>query len=133
MIFNLLNLFKKMGGNKMSKLWIFKKKSSMMKYNWRKIILHHSLTKDGNVVDTQAIRKYHINTNKWFDIGYHFCVDMINGEYEILIGRPLVTHGAHTRGQNKVGIGICLIGNYDKTHPSKEALNKLSELIIKFK
>lgn len=98
---------------------------------WEYIIVHHSLTKDGNTVSWQAIRKYHKDILKWADIGYHFGIEIINGEIEILFGRSLLKDGAHTKelGMNQKGIGVCIIGNFDLVAPDGAALLKLKELI----
>lgn len=94
-----------------------------------KIILHHSLTKDQQVVDFDAIKRYHINTNKWADIGYHYLIELVGNEYKILKGRDENTAGVHTSGQNANSIGICCVGNFDETVPPDAQLNKLVELI----
>jgi hypothetical protein len=77
------------------------------------IVLHHSLTKDGNVVDSPAIRKYHMETNGWGDIGYHFLTELVNGEYKVVEGRSLLRQGAHVKGFNNISLGICMVGNFD--------------------
>jgi len=113
---------------------------------WKKVCLHHSLTKDGVVADWQAIRRFHtswriggtIVTEKeareairngeknvvapWLDIGYHFGVEKVNDHYEILAGRPLNISGAHCTGQNNIAIGLLFVGNYDIEDPPQEML-----------
>ena len=118
---------------------------------WKYIVIHHSLTKDGKVVDTQAIRRYHMSwayrnnivsrekamqliasgkrvKRPWIDIGYHFVSEtIINNDWEILVGRVLNQVGAHTRGRNRDSLGICAVGNYDIIKPPEELIMKLSK------
>ena len=78
------------------------------------IIMHDSLTEDGQTVSWGSIRKYHVETNGWSDIGYHAGIELIGDRYEILTGRMLGREGSHCPGFNRIGVGICLIGNFDE-------------------
>ena len=87
-----------------------------MKNNPQRIILHHSLTKDGKIGESfSAIKRYHTKTLGWSDIGYHLVLEYVNGKLKWFEGRALVTRGAHCREQqmNFKSIGICVVGNFD--------------------
>lgn len=94
-----------------------------------KIIIHHSLTKDGDVVDYDAMKRYHVNKKGWRDIGYHYVIEKVGDSYKIIKGRDEKMIGAHTKGENANSIGICLVGNFDIAPPTKEQLEKLYELL----
>jgi hypothetical protein len=95
-------------------------------------MIHHSLTKDGETVSWGAIRRYHVETLKWLDIGYHFGVELVGDDYEVLVGRPLTMQGAHCyqEGMNRVAIGVCCVGNYDEGPPPEEMLRILGRSLI---
>jgi hypothetical protein len=77
------------------------------------IVLHHTwkpsaaqYQKDGTI---RGIQNYHMDDNKWSDIGYHF---LIGPDGVIYQGRPETVVGAHST-PNTGKIGICLIGDFD--------------------
>jgi len=104
-IINMCTVFEKIRNYKTDKIWTH-------------IIIHHSLTKDGLVVDSEAIKKYHIEVKGWIDCGYNWLAENVNNEMAYIEGRLMTMYGAHTKGMNHCAIGICLIGNYDIVEPT---------------
>lgn len=73
----------------------------------RGIVIHTVGVRGDTTAD--AIRKYHVEHNKWADIGYHLVVRK-RGEVEF--GRMMTRYGAHTQGANDT-IGIVVTGDGD--------------------
>lgn len=65
----------------------------------------------------------------WEGLGYQYA---IHKDGEIWKGRPEHYHGAHVSQQNInfKSIGICLVGNFDATLPTKEQEDSLKKLIL---
>lgn len=89
------------------------------------LVIHHSLTADGTTLDTEAIRRYHVEVNGWNDIGYHYVIERVNGTPGIYEGRPVEQYGAHCKEarMNALSIGVCIVGNYDLAPPDDELLS----------
>lgn len=90
--------------------------------NPKKIILHHSASKETNV---ESIDSHH-RDNGWSGIGYHY---FINKEGEIYQGRPEGAIGAHAYKNNTDTIGICLEGNFEEELVTEKEYNSLIELM----
>ena len=75
----------------------------------KRIILHCSATREGQELDADTIRSWHL-ARGWSDIGYHYVVKL-DGSIEP--GRPLHRIGAHAKGHNADSIGICYVGGLD--------------------
>jgi N-acetylmuramoyl-L-alanine amidase len=96
------------------------------------IMVHHSLTADDEALSWQAIRAYHTVFNKWDDIGYHYGVEKLGNEYEVLGGRPESDVAAACREgkMNEKAIHVCCVGNFDKVPPSPQLLAKLVKYVL---
>jgi len=90
---------------------------------WRYIILHHSATDRGSADIFDRMHRAH----GWDELGYHFVVgngtDSGNGAVEIGSRWPKQKHGAHCKvvghpEYNDVGVGVCLVGNFDHYSPT---------------
>jgi len=103
------------------------------------LVIHHSETGGGNV---EFIRYCHTAKPPdgfgWNDVGYHFVIGngKPNGGWKksedgkIEIGRPESAIGAHAKGFNSNSLGICLIGDFDKTNPTDNQLCSLVKLLV---
>ena len=90
------------------------------------VIVHHSITpRDLNANITESSfnnshkrRGFPKSTKGWY-IGYHF---VVFGDGEVRQYRKDNETGAHCRegSMNFKGVGICMVGNFDKEVPSKE-------------
>jgi N-acetylmuramoyl-L-alanine amidase len=93
------------------------------------IIVHHS---ERTIDFPLFIKMRHMYLRHWEDIGYHYLIGgnspfTINGK--LYFGRSRELIGAHAIGYNRNSLGICLIGNFDKTNPSKNQLLTLSSFL----
>ena len=100
--------------------------------NWKRIIAHHSAIKYGNAkVYDRAHRKRGMENG----LAYHFVIGngIDSGDGEIEIG-PRWTRqlpGGHVKNHNVnlISIGICLVGNFEATHPSKKQMAAFTQLV----
>lgn len=100
----------------------------------KRIIIHHSATKDGQaVLDYNSFKNYHIKTMGWKDIGYHWVIEEFNGKIIATKGRDEWHHGVHCPKHNYASIGICFAGNFEKTIPSEEMYAKGRALIAEIR
>lgn len=95
------------------------------------IVIHHSLTVDSvKLSNFGAIRRYHVQSKNFDDIGYHFVIELLGGEPVKRTGRSIEMMGAHTLGGHNNMIGICIVGNFDKTVPPVKILAKTVWLVV---
>ncbi len=97
---------------------------------WTYIIIHHSQSPDtGQTYSWDEIESWHVKDNGWSQIAYNFGIEKDDtGKLVYCIGRGLDCIGAHTKGMNEIGIGICLVGNYDLKEPTDTQYWMLAEL-----
>lgn len=103
------------------------------------IMVHHSLTEDGATVSWGAIERYHKETQKWADIGYHAGIELVGADasspeaYQALIGRREDwTAAACLEGDmNRLALHVCVVGNYDLAPPPANLLDRLCSRILR--
>jgi hypothetical protein len=105
--------------------------------NWEFVVIHHSATLSGSL---ESIHREHQSRrdgsgNPWLGIGYHFVIGngagMADGQISSTFRWKQQIHGAHSGSlqYNDRGIGICLIGNFEKSRPSPAQLEAVTELL----
>jgi N-acetyl-anhydromuramyl-L-alanine amidase AmpD len=99
---------------------------------WKYFICHHSGLKHGNAA---VYEREHRRRGMENGLAYHFVigngVDSEDGLIEI--GQRWIKQikGGHVKSDemNEVAIGICLVGNFDETRPTKKQVAALCELV----
>lgn len=99
---------------------------------WKYIVGHHSATKYGNA---EIYERNHRRRGMQNGLAYHFVigngVDSGDGEIEVGPRWKKQLEGGHVRSRevNLHGIGICLVGNFQETHPSRKQINAFTRLV----
>lgn len=106
---------------------------------WKFIVLHHTAADKG---DVESIHQTHLarkdgNGKPWLGIGYHFVIGngqgMPNGEIEPTFRWRQQLQGAHAGASdpkyNQNGIGIVLIGNFEKSPPTRPQVVAVRKLV----
>ena len=102
---------------------------------WRWIVVHHSASDTGSAA---AFDQFHRDGRHWDELGYHFVIGTgggsSDGAVEVGSRWPKQKWGAHCRvGDNEeynyCGIGICLVGNFDRRRPTEAQMASLARLV----
>jgi hypothetical protein len=99
---------------------------------WRYIVVHHSATVGGSAA---LFEKEHREQRHWENgMGYHFVigngVDVPDGLVEIGDRWRRQIQGAHVGGDlNKECIGVCLVGDFERTYPTARQMASLDRLL----
>ena len=101
---------------------------------WTTIVIHHSGTSSGGA---KTFDRHHREHNGWDELGYHFVIGngtaTPDGFVEVGSRWHKQKHGAHCKTPdnyyNEHGIGICLVGNFDRTKPTARQMASLERLL----
>ena len=101
---------------------------------WQYIVIHHSGVDTGTV---KAMDRYHRDVRHMENgLAYDFVIGNGSGmgDGEIAVGRrwTLQLDGGHlaSEAQNKIALGICLVGNFDDHPPTRKEMESLRALVV---
>lgn len=108
-------------------------RSRRISSRWTTIVIHHSATQRGSA---KTFDQYH-RQKGWDGLGYHFVIgngtETRDGVIEIGPRWNLQKHGAHCKTPdnyyNEHGIGICLVGDFTRSGPTRKQLDSLDRLV----
>ena len=100
---------------------------------WKYIVIHHTATDVGKAF---SIHRNHVDRGFWNGLGYHFLIDngtLGKGDGQIEVAPRWIKQqgGAHCSagGMNEKGIGVGLVGNFDKEVPTTAQMQSLMHLL----
>ncbi|WP_141385500.1 peptidoglycan recognition protein family protein, partial [Brevibacillus brevis] len=89
----------------------------------RSAAMHHSATKSGT---PEAFAGYHVTTNGWPGIAYHF---VIQKDGVIYWCNDPETISYHVDNSNRHALGICIVGDFRTQQPTAAQLDAANRLI----
>ena len=108
-------------------------RAPVLRERWRFIIVHNSGTRQGNA---RIFDYYHRNVRRMRNgLAYHFVIgngtSSGNGEIEVGDRWRRQINGGHVHSDylNNISIGICLVGDFNRTQPTRAQLDSCEELI----
>ena len=112
---------------------------------WKTIIIHHSASPEAT---PKSMHNYHLKQRGWSNgLGYHFVIgngrNYPDGQVHVGARWKKQLTGAHCKSKrgrylnrwradnyfNEHGVGICLIGNFEKDRPTRKQLDSLTRLL----
>ena len=109
------------------------RRAPVQRNRWKFIIVHNSGTRQGNA---RAFDYYHRRVRRMGNgMAYHFVVgngtSSGNGEIEIGDRWRRQINGGHVHSDylNNIGLGICLVGDFNRDRPTKAQMEATEELI----
>lgn len=109
--------------------------SSSVEKKWTAIVIHHSGTDNGNAA---IFDKWHRESKHWAGVGYDFIIgngsDSGDGQVETTYRWRQQKTGAHCGGTpgnwaNRSAVGICLVGDFNQTAPTRRQMQSLVRLV----
>jgi N-acetyl-anhydromuramyl-L-alanine amidase AmpD len=108
-------------------------RARVVSQRWKFIVIHHTAVDEGNV---KSIDRYHREQRHMENgLAYHFLIGNGNGmgDGEIAVGnrwkKQLDGGHLHSEAQNKIALGICLIGNFENHPPTAKQMRSLEDLV----
>ncbi len=108
-------------------------RAPVLRERWRFIIVHNSGTKQGNA---RIFDYYHKHVRRMQNgLAYHFVIGngTSSGDGEIEVGNRWTRqiNGGHVHSDylNNISLGICLVGDFNRSQPTKAQLASCEELI----
>jgi len=108
---------------------------SRIEKKWTAIVIHHSATENGNAA---IFHRTHKEENHWDGVGYDFVIgngtDSGDGQIEVTFRWREQLAGAHCGGTpdnwaNIEAVGICLVGNFNRTVATARQMQSLYKLV----
>lgn len=99
---------------------------------WKHVILHHSATANGNAA---IFDRYHRQRGMENGLAYHFLIgngsDSADGQIEIgrRWTRQIQGGHVHSFAYNENSIGICLVGDFERTRPTDKQVAAAQALV----